>query len=152
MLRLSYRTTRKQFAIDDAILVFGTVTLMAAFIIMYDRILDDMYLVRALEDRMPGVIPPGNPPGDMQALLQLSNDFHNWGTASMMLSWCSTLAAKFTFLAFFRKLVDRIERLRRFWWVAFVLNVVFCVYGMLVYILSCPYFNDPQRISRYFFS
>ena len=150
VLRLSYRITRNQFAIDDAILVFGTITLLAAFIIMYDRILNDMYLVRALEDQMPDVIPPGNPPGNMQALLRLTNDFHNWGTAMFMLNWSSILAAKFTFLAFFWKLIDRIEKLKMYWWVAFVLNVVFCVYGMPVYILSCPYFNDPERISRYF--
>jgi len=148
VLRLSYRITRNQFAIDDAILVFGTITLLAAFIIMYDRILNDMYLVRALEDQMPDVIPPGNPPGNMQALLRLTNDFHNWGTAMFMLNWSSILAAKFTFLAFFWKLIDRIEKLKMYWWVAFVLNVVFCVYGMPVYILSCPYFNDPERIMQ----
>ena len=99
-----------------------------------------MYLNTALEWGMPGVVAPGN----LAEVMQMGYDFHTWVTATLMLSWCSILAAKFTFLAFFWKLIDRIYWMKVYWWFALVLNLGSCGYGLSVYILACPYFNDPR--------
>lgn len=144
-VRLIFRIAiQRQFAVDDAVLILGACTLIAAFVIMYVEVVDRMYMAVALQLGTPGVMPPGNPPGDMKAVTQLIYDFHTWVTVTLMLSWCSIMAAKFSFLAFFWKLIDRIHGMKIYWWVVFTLQVGILGYGISVYYLACPYFDDPR--------
>ncbi|KAF2847072.1 hypothetical protein T440DRAFT_217109 [Plenodomus tracheiphilus IPT5] len=144
ILRLFHRTTHKQLDLDDAILSFGAMTLTTAFIIIQIHAVDRLYLVSGLDAQIPGVIPPGDPPGNDEAIWQMTNDFHNWMTVTLALSWGSILAAKFTFLILFWKLIDRINKMKVYWYIVFVFNVGVCVYSALNLYLTCPYFNDRR--------
>ncbi|KAF2686160.1 hypothetical protein K458DRAFT_471604 [Lentithecium fluviatile CBS 122367] len=142
--RISIRITiQKQFAIDDGILILGLCTLIAAFVVMHVQVIDRMYITVALGNQTPGVVPPGN---TIQDIMQLGYDFHKWVTITLMLSWCSIMAAKFSFLAFFWKLIDRVHGMKVYWWAVFILNVGVLGYGASVYYLACPLFNDPRSL------
>ena len=99
--------------------------------------IDKMYLVLALTTKLPTAeIPPD--------FLEQSYDFHKWITITLMLSWSAIMAAKFSFLFLFRKLIDRIKPLTMYWWVVTVFNIAVLGYGVSVYYLACPYYYDPR--------
>jgi hypothetical protein len=140
--RLFFRIKiQKQFAIDDAVLIFGFCILTAAFAIMHAKLIEPMYITVALQEGLPGVIPPGT----MEEIMQLGYDYHKWVTVTLVLGWSSIMAAKFSFLLFFWKLIDRIHGMKIYWWAVFVINVGTLGYGIGVYFLACPYFNDPRE-------
>jgi hypothetical protein len=139
--RLTIRfTMQKQFAIDDAVLIVGLCTLVAAFVILQTQVVDSMYMTMALRNGVPGVVPPGG----MADIMQMGYDFHKWVTVTLILSWCSIMAAKFSILAFFWKLIDRIHWMKMYWFGVFILNLGILGYGLSVYYLACPYFYDPR--------
>ena len=104
---------------------------------MYSVTVDKMYLVEALSIGLPGAdISPD--------FLQQSYEFHKWITVTLMLAWCAIMAVKFSFLFLFRKLIDRIQPLVIYWWVVTAFNVVVLGYGVSVYYVACPYYDDPR--------
>jgi hypothetical protein len=55
------------------------------------------------------------------------------------------MAAKFSFIAFFKKLIDRrLGWLYVYWWVVTLFNVACLGYGMAVYYVACPYYYDTK--------
>ena len=103
---------------------------------MYSVTVDRMYLVQALLNGLLADIPPD--------FLQQSYDFHKWITVSLMLAWCAIMAVKFSFLFLFRKLIDRIRPLVIYWWVVTAFNVIVLGYGLSIYYITCPYYDDPR--------
>jgi hypothetical protein len=130
---------REKFTIDDGVLIFGLCTLIAAFAILHIEVIDRMYLSLALQNQVPGLAPP-----DMADMVQMGYDLHKWVTITLMLSWCSIMAAKLSILIFFWKLIDRIYWMRVYWWFVFILNVGVLCYGVIEDYLICPYFDDPR--------
>ncbi|KAH9869007.1 hypothetical protein J1614_008084 [Plenodomus biglobosus] len=143
-LRFYHRITHRRLDIDDALLAFGAAALVSAFVTLLVQAIDRLYLVTALAAQMPGVVPPGDPPGNEEAIWQMTNDFHNWMVTTLALSWSSIMAAKFTFLIFFWKLIDRMNKMRMYWYFVFAFNVGVFIYGGLSLYLTCPYFNDRR--------
>lgn len=128
---------QKQFSIDDGFLIVALCCLTCALVIMYSLTVDKMYLVQAFSIGLPGAdIPPD--------FLQQSYDFHKWITVSLMLAWCAIIAVKFSFLFLFWKLIDRLQPLVIYWWVVTAFNIVVLGYGVSVYYVACPYYNDPN--------
>ena len=104
---------------------------------MFSVTIDKMYLVQALVFGVPGAdIPPD--------ILQQSYKFHKWITVTLMLAWCAIMAVKFSFLFFFRKLIERLRPMIIYWWVVTAFNVAILGYGIAVYYVACPYYNDPR--------
>lgn len=104
---------------------------------MYSVTIDKMYLVQAMIVRLPSADIPPN-------FIEQSHGFHKWITVSLMLSWCAIMAVKFSFLFLFRKLIDRIRPSIIYWWVVVAFNIVVLGYGISVYYVACPYYNDPR--------
>lgn len=128
---------QKQFSIDDAFYVAALCCIICSVVILYSVTIDKLYLVQAMAVQLPNAeIPPD--------FLQQSYDFHKWNTVCLMLAWCAIMAAKFCFLFFFRKLIDRIQTLVIYWWAVTAFNVVVLGYGLSIYYVACPYFNDPR--------
>jgi len=61
-----------------------------------------------------------------------------------LLLWCSTVSIKLSYLFLFRKLIDRIPSLIRYWWFITVLVMAIFGYGLAAYILACPQFNTRE--------
>lgn len=85
---------QKRFSIDDGLLIFGLCCIICAEGLFFSYS-EGMYLSEALVLRLPGT--------------QLSPDWMNeeWAyedksTAALVLSWCSIVSVKFSFLFLFR--------------------------------------------------
>ena len=130
---------QKQFSIDDGFLFFGAACLICAVAILFaNGFTDKVYLVEAaVLGLSPSELPLDFPE---QALT-----FEKLIIVILILSWCSIVSVKFCFLFLFRKLVDRVRPLVIYWWVVTLFNAAVSAYGVSVYILACPYFNDFER-------
>ncbi|KAJ5885521.1 hypothetical protein N7495_010031 [Penicillium taxi] len=131
---IRFRSQKQWFQIDDGLLILATILLLAALIIMYSKVIDSMYLMAGIQDEIKGVETPTN-------VVEISEDFHKWITASLILSWCSISAVKFFFIALFWRLTDRLRAWKIYWWIVFVVNVVAIIFGATVYYVSCPYWG-----------
>ena len=118
---------------DDAFVLFGTCCLICSVATIFP-VLDTMYMMEGI---LYGV--PFFPPAD---IIKQAYRTQRFTVASLMTSWLTIVCIKFSFLALFRKLVDRSALLMRFWWVAVAFNLVVSGYGLAVYILICRYSQD----------
>ena len=125
---------QKQLSIDDGLLVVAFCCLTIALSMMYSLAINGLYLEEALTTSLSGVHTPADP-------LQDINAFHKWATIILMLCWCAVMAVKFSFLFFFRRLIDRIPRLILYWWIVVFLNIAVFAYGIAVQYESCPYYS-----------
>ena len=124
---------QKQISVDDGFLVVALCCLISAMTIMYTVTVDRMYLAEALTLGLPDAdLPPD--------FLQQAFHFQKWVTVTLMLVWCAIMAVKFSFLFFFRNLINRIRPLIIYWWVITVYNVAVLGYGVTVYYLACPHY------------
>ena len=124
---------QKEFGLDDAFLVFGTACLVAAMVVLYIN-MNDMYLTEAL------TYAPTRfafQPQDLNRVF----DFRKLVTASLILTWVAMMAVKFSFLALFRRLIDRIPPLIKYWQVVVAFNLAVTAYGASVYVIACPHFS-----------
>lgn len=127
---------QKQFSIDDGILLFGIACLVCAMVLLFTFI-DKMYVVGASEAGLPGLVFPLD-------FLDQAFDFQKLVTVSLILTWCSIVAVKFSYLFLFRKLIDRIRPLVIYWWFVAVFNAMISAYGAAVYIAACPDFYSIE--------
>ena len=58
------------------------------------------------------------------------------------------MAVKFSFLALFRRLIDRIPSLMKYWWFVVAFNLAVTGYGASVYVVACPHFSGP-KVSKF---
>lgn len=68
-------------------------------------------------------------------------DFRKLVTASLILTWVAMMAVKFSFLALFKRLIDRIPPLIKYWRVVVAFNLAVTAYGASVYVIACPHFS-----------
>ena len=125
---------QKQFSIDDGLLIVAVCCLTIALSMIYSLAIDAMYLEEALTTSLSGVQLPVDP-------LEVVNTFHKWATIILTLCWCAVAAVKFSFLFFFRRLIDRIPPLILYWWIVTFLNLAVFGYGIAVQYETCPYFS-----------
>lgn len=95
--------------------------------------IDDMYLAEALSFPSSGFSLPAD---WMNAVW----DYGKFSTIGLMLSWVSLVCVKFSFLALFKKLVDRVRYMNTYWWIVAVFNGLISAYGLTVYVVACPYY------------
>jgi len=135
---IRFRMQKQPFSVDDGFLLVALGLLLSSLIIMYWQIMDRMYLIVALQRGVPGVIPPPD-------WMQVSFHFHKWVTICGMLAWACVVAVKFSFLYFFKKLIDRLPALNYYWWFVVVFNIACLGYGIAIWYIGCPYFFDPRE-------
>ncbi|KAH8701391.1 hypothetical protein GQ44DRAFT_664913 [Phaeosphaeriaceae sp. PMI808] len=136
---IRFRVQKQHFFSDDGFLLVALSGLIVAIVIMYREVIDRMYLVVSLQTGVKGVIPPDN-------WLEVSHQFHKWVTVCLMLSWCVVMAVKFSFLFFFKRLIDRIQSLCIYWWAVTIYNIGVLGYGVSVYYIGCPYYFDIREL------
>lgn len=132
---------KSRIQLDDGLLLAACVFLLASQITLYTRVVDPMFLMTAIQYGIQGVIPPPN-------VIQISEDYHRWTVASLMLSWCAISSVKFFFLVFFKKLIDRLRPWQIYWWIIFTYNIILTALGITVYYASCPFWDIRARQSR----
>ena len=131
---------QKEFALDDGFLAFGTACLIAAMAVLYIN-MGNMYLIEALT-YAPALFT--SQPPDLNRVFE----FRKLVTASLILTLVAMMAVKFSFLALFRRLIDRIPSLIKYWWFVVSFNLAVTGYGASVYVVTCPHFSGP-KVSKY---
>ena len=129
-------TVQKEFALDDTFLAFGTACLIAAMVVLYIT-MDNMYLTEALTYAPSHV---ASPPQDLNQVFE----FRKFVTVCLTLTWVAMMSVKFSFLALFRRLIDRMPSLIRYWRVVVAFNFAVTCYGASVYVIACPHFSGVK--------
>ena len=132
---------QKKFSIDDGILLFGIGCLIAAIAVLFTFV-DKLYLAEAIESGTPFIeLPPD--------FMEQAYDQHKLSIIVLILTWCSIVSVKFSYLFLFKKLIDRIPRMISYWWCVAAFTAVISAYGASVYVVACPYIYSA-RSGKYF--
>ena len=100
--------------------------------------IDDMYVVEYVLQ----AIEPGKQGIKTSDVFKEAFDFHKFVTIGLILTWCSIVSVKLSYLLLFKKLVDRLPRMIAYWWFVAAFNAIISVYGAVVYIAVCPQFHS----------
>ncbi|KAI9876909.1 MAG: hypothetical protein M1830_005310 [Pleopsidium flavum] len=98
-----------------------------------------MYLVGATEVGMPGIVLPAD-------FIEQAFDFQKLVAVALILTWCSIVSVKFSYLFLFKRLIDRMPPMVIYWWVVAVFNGMISAYGAAVYIAACPDFYNMRSL------
>lgn len=135
MIRLYIRLhVQKHFAVDDGLVAFGVLLLIAAMGMLY-HFVDMMFTSEALILGDKDIEFSSN-------VIQDALSFQKWATISLITTWVAINTVKASFLALFRKLVDRIRPMIIYWWFVLAYTIVVGLYGITTYIVPCPNFNS----------
>lgn len=83
---------------------------------------------------------------DLVAFVPASVRYRKLSAAALTLNWYSICSVKFSFLAFFRKLIRQMPSMERYWWFVLAFNIAVTIYGTTVYIVACPYFTEAEAM------
>ena len=134
-IRLSQQ--RRLFA-DDGFLLVAVVFLVASMAVLWHQ-LDEMYVAEALvTNTATFVVITGNWMDQLFWFLKISDAF-------LVLSWTSVMAVKFSFLFFFRNLIDRVRGMKRYWYVVLAISTAVWIFGCGAVFAPCPYFDLRSR-------
>lgn len=108
---------------------------------LYLTITDDLYMIEAIifQGQLPANLSFSN-------IEDTVNKAHILETVALELSWTSIFAVKFSFLFFFKTLVNRIRPMTILWQVVVAATTVAWVVGCLCAIMECPYFGANEKM------
>ncbi|KAL8860684.1 MAG: hypothetical protein Q9178_003037 [Gyalolechia marmorata] len=130
---------QKQFTSDDGILLFGLMCLIAAISVLLNFI-DQMYVVGTSESgNLVHVSLPSN-------FIEQAYFFQKMVTVSLVLTWCSIVAVKFSYLFLFKRLVKGLPQMVTYWWIAAIYNAMISLYGGIVYGVACPNYYSLKSL------
>ena len=125
---------QKHFGVDDGLVVFGVLLLIAAMGMLY-HFANMMYMFEALSLGDKDIELSFN-------VIQDALSFKKWVTVSLITTWVAINTVKASFLVLFRKLVDRIRPMIIYWWFVVAYTIIVGLYGITTYIVPCPKFNS----------
>ena len=123
----------QQHIIDESLLLFACLCLVAATVMLYIIVspMYEMIMAEAAVKANPG-LRQGLPIDSFTEMV--SRYFYAFGA----LIWGVAFAVKFSYLHFFRLLIDRQKSLVNFWKVAMVINLIAAVFNICSTFMSCP--------------
>ena len=125
--------TRRRLFLDDAFLVWGLVCLCAAKVLSL-RMLRTMFLVDAIQHYSDIVIPTDQARPLLRAMAV--------GAAYLGLTWTTMFAVKFSFLALYWHLIQRVSQwLIRYYWAVVGTCIVSWMFVICEPFLLCHYFG-----------
>jgi hypothetical protein len=138
---------RKRFALDDGLVLASFAFLLSTFVIAYIKVIPAMYFdyntISATEDNK-----EENLWLSLQAQAQETGyQLHLWVAIANTASCAGILAAKLSFLFFFRTLIDRTwtRVWQVYWWVVTIFTGASFAWIVAVQFVSCPYFFDSRQ-------
>ena len=113
---------QKRFSVDDGLIVFGVLLLIAAMGMLY-YFVDMMFLAEAL-------LLHDNNVGLSSDIIEQSLDFEKWAAISLITTWVAVNSVKLSFLSLFRKLIDRLRPMVIYWWFVLAYTIAVALYGV----------------------
>ena len=141
--------TRSRLHLDDFMLLFACICLVAATALLYHGTVAIYFAEQlALNPKQLASVSAATPvnPMAVETLLDQLVLFQRIIWSYLALTWTAIFAVKFAFLVFFRRLVDRLPVLTMFW--KFVLACTVLVYGFCVCdaFISCSKLGMASRM------
>ncbi len=144
VIRLRLQRKRKQrlnFGADDGFLLFGFICLAVATSIKL-RYIDQLFLAEALSFGVKDIYVPVD-------IIDQAVFMRKWLNSSNMLFWTAICCVKFSFMFFFRQIINRVRgRWITYWWIVFLVCVALTIYGSLIIFLPCPFY-DAERSRKF---
>ncbi|KAL2835868.1 hypothetical protein BJY01DRAFT_252307 [Aspergillus pseudoustus] len=135
VIRISQR--RLRFAIDDVLVFVAYGFLLSTFVIIYVKVINPMYWRPS----------PGLQGLELASIIMRTTyRLHVWTFVSMTTATCSLGAVKFSFLWFFKKMIDRIRAWEIYWWAVTLYTLATLLYGVTIPFTGCPFFYDPRIV------
>ena len=127
---------QRRLFLDDAFLLLACATLTAAIPVLYGTI-GPLYFLLEHASGGPSATSPSQSAGT-----NLNAEVHRYKLLHITyeaLVWTAIFAVKFSFLSFFRHIVDRIPSLMLHWKVVGVVNIVACAFCVCFSFITCPF-------------
>ena len=123
----------QRLELDDAFLSLACVCFIATTILLY-KMLPDIYLFETLETE-PGSVAALIPPVE---ILQKVVWFENCDSAYLFVTWTAIFLVKASFLAFFRRLINRVGKMVTYWKVVVAITIVVFGFCACIGFIGCP--------------
>jgi len=130
-IRLHYQ---KRLYVDDAFLLVAVLCLCVSMALLF-LFTPSMYFVEALITNSETLYIPAD-------FLHQAFQFQKLSDAYLVLTYNTIFAVKFSFIFFFRILINRVRQMRIYWWVVAATTGVVWAYGVIGIFITCPYFDD----------
>ncbi|KAG9241619.1 hypothetical protein BJ878DRAFT_395507, partial [Calycina marina] len=132
---------QRKLEADDVFLVLGFCCLLGGFGALFVFI-NPMYMLTGLQFGGPEIL--DSLPPDW---LEIAYAYHQNSDITLTLTWVAIVCVKFSFLFFFRKLVDRSSSYILYWRLALAVNILVAIYGFMVYFIACPHLTGISSLS-----
>ena len=130
-----------RFAIDDVLLLFACACLIAATGLHFKLVpLAYLYVELEFGNKISLPFPISKLSKDTIFTLRMLH-------AYTFLSWVVIFAVKFSFLFFFRALIDRVRRLMFYWKIVVLITTVFGGISICDTLLACPHIDAESSES-----
>ena len=120
--------------IDDGFVVFSVACMTASFGLWITYV-HEVYITEAL------IYSPFTVLGSLSNVVQVAVDIQIFSTAYIVLSVTGIFAIKFSFLFFFRNLVDRIHKLQIYWRCIAIYTAIVWVVSICISPVACPFYD-----------
>ncbi len=125
--------TYRKLSVDDYFILAALLSLSAITALAY-KTCDYLFLGRALER-------------DSSLIFKISSDLFNgllnvsvqYTQAFIALSWTAIFFVKFSFLAFFKRLIRQVEHIQTYYWIVVAFTVVSWLFVVFQQFILCPY-------------
>lgn len=134
---------QRQFSIDDGTLLFGFACLITSIVLLFINV-DRLYIIGSIYTGATDLQIPSD-------IKQQAAEFNKLILAEAVLTWCSIVSVKFSYLFLFKRLINRIRPLVKYWWFTVVVNIMISVYVPITYVFACDPYNDTI-IGEFFLS
>ena len=124
---------RKRLGLDDVFLLVACVLLVASTALLY-VIVDALYLEEAL------TINPGSVSFDLDSISEITW-YQKVVYGYLDLSIATVYAVKFSFLCFFRLLIDRLRGMIIYWRIVVTVTAITLAFTVCTPFISCPDFD-----------
>ena len=138
---LSWRMNRS-FYLDDCMLLIGCICLISQTVLLYEMT-PNLYLFQPLQSTKISALT--NAPADISERWAW---FEKCNYAFIAIAWTTIFSIKFSFLCFFRRLIDRLRGFIIYWRVVVAFNIVAWALSVCHPFISCPRFDFSAGKSR----
>lgn len=150
MIAASMRTvlqvhSQRRLYVDDAFLLLACVALTAAIAVLY-RAIAPLYFAQGVTNLEINPVKWSQSSG-----ISVNTEVRSYQVLHLTheaLVWTAIFSVKFSFLSFFRKIVDRIQSLVLYWKLVSAFNVVACVFCVCFSFMECPAVDGSGKFAN----
>lgn len=127
--------TSRSLYLDDYIVLAGVICLCAAAGIVFKNSNNYSLGNAALQDPSLSNMSPH----------QIDELFKPYKYIYAALIWTTIFAVKFSFLIFFKKLIERVTKIHTYYWIVIVITVISWLFTLVEPFIICPHFGYSTR-------